>query len=166
MSNEVLPFTVRLATSKDFGDISNINKQVQQLHIEGRPDIYAKTSVSLDRNAYETWLNDTTIEIFVVEDNNKEILAYIILDIKEPSENPKLVERKVLFIRNIGVSEICRGTGIGEILIQKAFEYAKDIQATSIELNVLEFNKKAIRFYEKLGFKTQSQQMEFVFSNA
>ncbi|HDX9613656.1 TPA: GNAT family N-acetyltransferase [Bacillus toyonensis] len=166
MSNEVLPFTVRLATSKDFGDISNINKQVQQLHIEGRPDIYAKTSVSLDRNAYETWLNDTTIEIFVVEDNNKEILAYIILDIKEPYENPKLVERKVLFIRNIGVSEICRGTGIGEILIQKAFEYAKDIQATSIELNVLEFNKKAIRFYEKLGFKTQSQQMEFVFSNA
>ncbi|MBH0358133.1 GNAT family N-acetyltransferase [Bacillus toyonensis] len=166
MSNEVLPSTVRLATSKDFGDISNINKQVQQLHIEGRPDIYAKTSVSLDRNAYETWLNDTTIEIFVVEDNNKEILAYIILDIKEPSENPKLVERKVLFIRNIGVSEICRGTGIGEILIQKAFEYAKDIQATSIELNVLEFNKKAIRFYEKLGFKTQSQQMEFVLSNA
>ncbi|OTW89177.1 GNAT family N-acetyltransferase [Bacillus thuringiensis serovar cameroun] len=166
MSNEVLPFTVRLATSKDFGDISNINKQVQQLHIEGRPDIYAKTSVSLDRNVYETWLNDTTIEIFVVEDNNKEILAYIILDIKEPSENPKLVERKVLFIRNIGVSEICRGTGIGEILIQKAFEYAKDIQATSIELNVLEFNKKAIRFYEKLGFKTQSQQMEFVLSNA
>ncbi|PEL52064.1 GNAT family N-acetyltransferase [Bacillus toyonensis] len=166
MSNEVLPFTVRLATSKDFGDISNINKQVQQLHIEGRPDIYAKTSVSLDRNAYETWLNDTTIEIFVVEDNNKEILAYIILDIKEPSENPKLVKRKVLFIRNIGVSEICRGTGIGEILIQKAFEYAKDIQATSIELNVLEFNKKAIRFYEKLGFKTQSQQMEFVLSNA
>ncbi|MDT3497828.1 GNAT family N-acetyltransferase [Bacillus toyonensis] len=166
MSNEVLPFTVRLATSKDFGDISNINKQVQQLHIEGRPDIYAKTSVSLDRNAYETWLNDTTIEIFVVEDNNKEILAYIIVDIKEPSENPKLVERKVLFIRNIGVSEICRGTGIGEILIQKAFEYAKDIQATSIELNVLEFNKKAIRFYEKLGFKTQSQQMEFVLSNA
>lgn len=39
MSNEVLPFTVRLATSKDFEDISNINKQVQQLHIEGRPDI-------------------------------------------------------------------------------------------------------------------------------
>lgn len=120
----------------------------------------------MDRNAYETWLNDTTIEIFVVEDNNKEILAYIILDIKEPSENPKLVERKVLFIRNIGVSEICRGTGIGERLVQKAFEYAKEIQATSVELNVLEFNKKAIRFYEKLGFKTQSQQMEFVFSNA
>ncbi|PGP19141.1 GNAT family N-acetyltransferase [Bacillus thuringiensis] len=166
MSNEVLPFTVRLATLKDFEDISNINKQVQKLHIEGRPDIYAKTSVSMDRNAYETWLNDTTIEIFVVEDNNKEILAYIILDVKEISENPKLVERKVLFIRNIGVSEKFRGTGIGEILVQKAFEYAKEIQATSVELNVLEFNKKAIRFYEKLGFKTQSRQMEFVLSNA
>lgn len=119
MSNEVLPFTVRLATPEDFWNISNINKQVQQLHIEGRPDIYADTSASLDRNAYEEWLKDRTIEIFVVEDNNKEILAYIILDIKEPSENPKLVERKVLFIRNIGVSEICQGTGIGKILVKK-----------------------------------------------
>lgn len=166
MSNEVLPFTVRLATSKDFCNISNINKQVHQLHIEGRPDLYANTSASLDRNAYETWLNDTTIEIFVVENNNKEILAYMILDIKEPSQNPLLLERKVLFIRNIGVNEICRGTGIGKILVQKAFEYAKEIQATSIELNVLEFNEKAIRFYEKLGFKTKSQQMEFVLPNA
>lgn len=162
MSNEVLPFTVRLAAPEDFSDISNINKQVQQLHIEGRPDIYSDTSASMDYNAYEAWLNNKTIEIFVVEDNNKAILAYIILDIKEPSENPKLVERKVLFIRNIGVSEICQGTGIGKILVQKAFEYAKEIQATSVELNVLEFNKKAIQFYEKLGFKTQSRQLEFV----
>ncbi|PDY31106.1 GNAT family N-acetyltransferase [Bacillus thuringiensis] len=166
MSNEVLPFTVRLAAPEDFWDISNINKQVQQLHIEGRPDIYSDTSASLDHNAYEEWLKDKTIEIFVVEDNNKEILAYIILDIKEPPENPKLVERKVLFIRNIGVSEICQGAGIGKILVQKVFEYAKEIQATSVELNVLEFNKKAIRFYEKLGFKTQSRQMEFVLTDA
>ncbi|EJR57416.1 hypothetical protein IIO_04943 [Bacillus cereus VD115] len=56
MSNEVLPFTVRIATSEDFWDISNINKQVQQLHIEGRPDIYSDTSASLDHNAYENGL--------------------------------------------------------------------------------------------------------------
>ncbi|PGA41408.1 GNAT family N-acetyltransferase, partial [Bacillus toyonensis] len=63
-------------------------------------------------------------------------------------------------------SEICQGAGIGKILVQKSFDYAKEIQATSVELNVLEFNKKAIRFYEKLGFKTQSQQMEFVLPDA
>jgi diamine N-acetyltransferase len=166
MFNEVLPFTVRSATLKDFRGISNLKEQVQQLHIKGRPDLYANTSASLDRNTYETWLNDTTIEVFVVEDNNEEILAYMILDIKEPSNNPILLERKVLFIRNIGVSEICRGTGIGKILVQKAFEYAKEIQATSVELNVLEFNEKAIRFYEKLGFKTKSRQMECVLPNA
>lgn len=166
MSNEVLPFTIRSATSKDFQDISNIKEQVQQLHIEGRPDLYVNTSASLDQNTYETWLNDTTIEVFVVEDNNKEILAYMILDIKEPSNNPILLERKVLFIRNIGVSKICRGAGIGKTLVQKAFEYAKEIQATSVELNVLEFNEKAIQFYEKLGFKTKSWQMECVLPNA
>ncbi|WP_142345412.1 GNAT family N-acetyltransferase, partial [Bacillus pseudomycoides] len=165
MSNEVLPFVVRMATDRDFKGISKLKEEVQQLHIEGRPDLYANTSASLDRNTYEIWLNDTNIEVFVVEDNNKEILAYMILDIKEPSNNPILLERKTLFIRNIGVSELCRGTGIGKTLVQKVFEYAKEIQATSVELNVLEFNEKAIRFYEKLGFKTKSRQMECVFPN-
>ncbi|WP_028401944.1 GNAT family N-acetyltransferase [Ectobacillus panaciterrae] len=166
MSNEGLLFVARVATDKDFKGISKLKEQVQQLHVEGRPDLYANTSASLDRNTYETWLNDTTIEVFVVEGNNKEILAYMILDIKEPSNNPILLERKVLFIRNIGVSEVCQGTGIGKALVQKAFEYTKEIQATSVELNVLEFNEKAIRFYEKLGFKTKSRQMECVLPNA
>ncbi|MCU5026666.1 GNAT family N-acetyltransferase [Bacillus cereus] len=165
MSNEVLPFIVRMATDQDFKGISKLKEQVHQLHIEGRPDLYANASASLDRNTYETWLNDTTIKVFVVEDNNKEILGYMILDIKEPSNNPILLERKVLFIRNIGVSKICRGTGIGKTLVQKAFEYAKEIQVTSVELNVLEFNENAIQFYEKLGFKTKSRQMECSLTN-
>ncbi|MDZ5609907.1 hypothetical protein U2I54_23340 [Bacillus pseudomycoides] len=68
MSNEVLPFVVRMATDRDFKGISKLKEEVQQLHIEGRPDLYANTSASLDRNTYEIWLNDTTIEVFVVED--------------------------------------------------------------------------------------------------
>ncbi|EJR91165.1 hypothetical protein IKE_05739 [Bacillus cereus VD196] len=164
MSNEVLPFTLRSATSKDFQNISNIREQVQQLHIEGRPDLYASTP--LDQNTYGTWLKDTATEVFVIECNNKEILAYMILEIKEPFNNLILIDRKVLFIRNIGVGEIYRGAGIGKILIQKAFEYAKEIQATSVELNVLEFNEKAIQFYEKLGFNTKSRQMECVLPDA
>lgn len=125
MSNEVLPFIVRMATDQDFKGISKLKEQVHQLHIEGRPDLYANASASLDRNTYETWLNDTTIKVFVVEDNNKEILGYMILDIKEPSNNPILLERKVLFIRNIGVSKICRGTGIGKTLVQKHLSMPK-----------------------------------------
>lgn len=166
MSNEVLPFVVRMATDEDFKGISKLKKQVQQLHIEGRPDLYADTLVSLERNTYESWLSDRTVEVFVVEDNSKEILAYMILDIKELANNPILLERKILFIRNIGVSKICRGTGIGKTLVQKAFEYAKEIQAISVELNVLEFNETAISFYEKLGFKTKSRQMECGLPNA
>ncbi|MDZ4631170.1 GNAT family N-acetyltransferase [Bacillus cereus] len=50
-------------------------------------------------------------------------------------------------------------------MVQKAFEYAKEIQVTSVELNVLEFNENAIQFYEKLGFKTKSRQMECSLTN-
>ncbi|NRD79859.1 GNAT family N-acetyltransferase [Bacillus sp. BRMEA1] len=167
MFNEFSPFTVRSATLKDFMGISNLKEQVQQLHIEGRPDLYADASASLEIATYETWLNSTDTKIFIVEDNDKEIIAYIILDIKKPADsNPILRERKILFIRSIGVSKTCRGQGIGKILIKKAFEYCKEIHAESVELNVLEFNENAIRFYEKLGFKTKSRQLEWlVFNN-
>ncbi|MDQ0246824.1 ribosomal protein S18 acetylase RimI-like enzyme [Bacillus fengqiuensis] len=132
----------------------------------GRADLYAGDSASLDGNTYKTWLNSKDTKVLIAENNNKEVLTYMILDIKNPAEdNPLLRERKVLLIRSIGVSETCRGQGIGKIMIAKAFEYGKEVQAESVELNVLEFNENAVRFYEKLGFKTKSRQLEWLISN-
>jgi ribosomal protein S18 acetylase RimI-like enzyme len=46
--------------------------------------------------------------------------------------------------------------------MQAAFQYAKDISAVSVELNVLGFNEEAIQFYKTLGFQTKSRQLEYI----
>ncbi|TYR81401.1 GNAT family N-acetyltransferase [Priestia megaterium] len=155
-------YKIRSAMVKDFEDISVLKEQVQQLHLEGRPDLYTPASGSLDKHTYEMWLASEDMEVFVIEDKEQQLLAYMILDIKKSGDtNPILRDRTIVFIRSIGVSEVCRGKGIGKILMHKAFDYCREIQAESVELNVLEFNKSAIRFYESLGFKTKSRQLEW-----
>lgn len=52
----------------------------------------------------------------------------------------------------IGVIDGFRGMGIGEALMIKALELAKDKGLTRIELTVRENNTRAIELYKKLGF--------------
>ena len=46
-----------------------------------------------------------------------------------------------------------QGTGVGRFLIEKAVEIAKAAGNTELSLNVNRDNKKAINFYEKMGFE-------------
>ncbi|OQA95517.1 MAG: Acetyltransferase (GNAT) family protein [Chloroflexi bacterium ADurb.Bin222] len=45
------------------------------------------------------------------------------------------------------------------MLMGTVYEWALTKGASSIELNVYEFNKAAIAFYEKLGYETLSRKM-------
>ena len=45
------------------------------------------------------------------------------------------------------------------MLMHKMQAWAIEKGATSIELNVYEFNETAISFYEKLGYRTLSRKM-------
>ena len=42
-------------------------------------------------------------------------------------------------------------------------KYGREKSVDAIELNVLEFNDRAIQFYENIGFTTKSRQMELLF---
>lgn len=65
----------------------------------------------------------------------------------------------LLYVEDIYVDECARGLGIGTNLLLKCIENAFDAwaldehKAIRIELVVLNWNARAIRIYEKLGFK-------------
>lgn len=48
--------------------------------------------------------------------------------------------------------EYC-GCGIGSIMLKTALEYAKEVGYEQVELEVVSSNAKAIKLYEKYGFK-------------
>ena len=58
-----------------------------------------------------------------------------------------------LYIANVAVELCQRGRGIGEALVLKAIECAKESGCKCVTLEVRKTNISALRLYKKLGFK-------------
>ncbi len=58
-----------------------------------------------------------------------------------------------MWLMSCEIRTIFRGLGIGEKLVTRAIEYARDINAGELSLFVYKNNIRAISLYRKLGFK-------------
>ncbi len=65
--------------------------------------------------------------------------------------------REVCEVHEIFVKPEWRGIGVGEMLMRKAMEYAKERGRDVVELWVGERNYRAIRFYRKFGFESREK---------
>ncbi|MTI39497.1 GNAT family N-acetyltransferase [Fulvivirga lutimaris] len=63
-------------------------------------------------------------------------------------------------IEGVRVYEELRGTGLGQLMINKAIELAKDKGAHMVQLTTDKKRPEAIKFYEKLGFVSSHEGMK------
>lgn len=70
-----------------------------------------------------------------------------------------MVARQYAMIGDLVVRKRFRRSGVGQSLVERAHQWALDKGAVQVELSVWEFNKEAIAFYEKLGYRTASRRM-------
>lgn len=66
-----------------------------------------------------------------------------------------------IFIYDLHVFEEWRGRGIGKSAIDFVKKLATEYHANSVSLNVFSYNSTAEKLYQKEGFKTVSQFMEY-----
>lgn len=152
---------IREAIKNDYVDINNLAKEVHKLHVENRPDIYLDVDNPLMKDRFEDLLNNSTTKIFVVEDiDNKALIAYSTFQIVHQKNIHLLVPSKFIYIDDFCVKSSSQGTGIGKLLFNHIVDYAKSEGASSMQLTVSEFNKKAVKFYEALGMSTRNKKME------
>lgn len=117
------------------------------MHYENRKDIFPKrTSEELKEDLIKR-INNQEETIFVIEDNNK-ILGYTSIEIKNKVS-------KTIWINEIMVDTNHQNKGYGTLLINEIYKFAEENNAKRIELNCWSFNKEALKFYNKLGFKEQ-----------
>lgn len=79
--------------------------------------------------------------------------------VKEAADIPILVPRRYVIVDSIVVKSEYKNQGIGRMLMEAMEEWAAKEGATSIELNVYEFNAQAINFYGKLGYRNLSRKL-------
>ena len=73
-----------------------------------------------------------------------------------------MYERDFLDIDEFCVDEACRRQGVASAMIRFIRDFAKERGYHRIELNMWEFNREALAFYEAAGFTTFRRYMEMM----
>ena len=138
----------------DINDVKEINKiarQVHELHVAWRPDIF----VSVENPVQEERLRELieNKEIYIIKEEN--IIGYAIINIKEKNSYGTHY-RKYLCIEVIAIDESYRGKGYGTKLMEFLKDLGRKENCTDLYLNVNEENKQAMKLYEKLGMKVKN----------
>ena len=147
---------IRNAQPDEYQTIEIIMKQVQQMHIDWRPDIYKYNETVLSLEIYKQAVNERTF--FVAEyDGN---VAGILFIIYQHIENTNQVTRNIIFVYSMAVDEKYRGKGIGHAF----FDFLKNIKNErgydEIELQVNAKNKAAYKIYSDYRFTEYSNASE------
>ena len=147
-----MQITIEIPRIEDFNKVNELAKQVHELHVNWRPDLFFSVDEVISKECFEEMIQAKAIFIAKIQD---EIVGYITFNIKEKN-NPSMRYRKQLQIEAICVDKENRGKGIGTALLNYIKEHGKANDCTDIYLTVNEENENAIRVYEKFGFKVKS----------
>ena len=150
---------VRFAEKKDLDRVNVLRRQVNDLHVAGRPDIF-KSGFPKGLQQYIDTVWKDPRQAIVVNERNGAVCGYAFLNHITRPETPYMYERDYLDIDEFGVDEACRRQGVAAEMIDFIRAYAKEKGFGKIELNMWEFNRTALAFYEAVGFATYRRYME------
>lgn len=150
---------VRFARNDELEKVNVLRKQVNDLHAAGVPDVFKQGFCDELRDyIYAIW-DDPNKQIVIAEQNGN-ICGYAVLNHIVRPENPFMYIRDFLDIDEFGVDEKHWRQGIASAMIAFICDYAKAEGFCRIELNMWEFNRGALAFYETEGFSTYRRYME------
>lgn len=150
---------IRYAEREELEAVNKVREQVNEVHVNGRPDIFRADGWPLiESNIYTRFDEDSSGVI--VADLNDVIVGFAVVQYISRPETSFSKARRFYHIEEFGVDENHRRKGIATSLINFAKEDAKKLGFERVELNMWEFNEGALAFYESVGFKTFRRYME------
>lgn len=153
---------IRRAENSDCDKVLLLLENIAQLHHNGRPDLFRSGAKKYSREELEVIFKDPGKPVFIAADENNNVLGYAFCIIIDYKNHSVFNDYRSLYIDDLCVDESVRGQNIGGRLFEAVKEYAKTNGVYNIDLNVWEFNERAIRFYERCGMKTQRRKMELI----
>ncbi|MGN1021106.1 MAG: GNAT family N-acetyltransferase [Aristaeellaceae bacterium] len=155
---------VRWATEADIDRINVLRRQVSDVHVQGRPDVFHGFNEALAARAGEL-IRREDAGIAVCEREGVIEGFASILYVDRPA-SPYRYAQHFLHIEEFGVDEACRRQGVGRELMEWIRRLASETGFTRIELDMWAFNESALDFYEAVGFKVYRKYMELFTENA
>lgn len=142
---------INIPKMEEWEEVNKIAKQVHEMHVKWRPDIFKSVEDVIEKSRFEDLINNK--EIYVIRQDNN-IIGYITFCIKQKDIHG-MQHRKILHIDSIAVDKDYRGKGSGTQLIKHVIDLGKKQNCTDLSLSVNEENVDAIKLYEKLGMRVK-----------
>ncbi|MDE5996622.1 MAG: GNAT family N-acetyltransferase [Muribaculaceae bacterium] len=136
-------------------------RQVNDIHAEGRPDIFIKGLTKYDEEGLTKIISEHNTPVFVAIDQEGKLAGYCFCIVEDHSAYVNLHPIKTLYIDDLCVDEKRRGQRVGQQLFEYVKKYAKDSGIYNITLNVWSCNTSAQKFYEAMGLKPMKTVMEY-----
>lgn len=151
---------IRLACDKDIPDMLRLLVQVNQVHADGRPDLFKGGKTKYDEESLAKKFREPSERIWVFADDSDRVLGYTFCVITETPETDNMCYHKSLYIDDLCVDETARKQHVGTALYENVKTEAKKLGCDRVLLHVWECNPNAKAFYAKMGLVPMYYAME------
>ena len=147
---------LELATVMDREAVNALARQVHELHVAWRPDIFTMPEELYSEERFTAVIRDR--QLYVAKLNGI-VAGYVLLKFRN-YDWPGVVNRKVMVIEEICMDQPFRGHGIGSRMMEEVHALARAFGCTDMQLGVYPQNDDAVGFYQKCGFTIRSIEMQ------
>ena len=147
---------LELATLKNRDDVNRLARQVHEMHVQWRPDLYTMPEELFPEELYAELLKNR--ELYVAKLDGT-VIGFALLKMRV-SDGVGKVTRKIMLIDQVCVDEALRNHGIGTQMMEEIRILARAFGCTDLQLGVYPQNDAAVSFYQKCGFVIRSIEME------
>ena len=150
---------VRYAERSELERINEIRSMVNELHVNGRPDIFRPGFTDeLQKYIYQKFDSENSNVIAALIDGK--ICGFAMVEYIDRPASPYRLPQRYAVIDELGVDTAYRRRGIASAIVDFCRQEARRKGYDRIELNMWEFNESALRFYEAVGFRTFRRYLE------
>jgi len=153
---------LRPAEVRDIPRIGELLLQVNNVHAQGRPDLFIPDRRKYTDAELKAILADPMNPVYVAEDNAGTVQGYAFCQLEAIPAGGNLVPRRHCYIDDICVDQCARRQGFGKALYDYTLEQARAWGCYHVTLNVWSLNPGALAFYEACGMKPLKTVMETV----
>lgn len=150
---------IRIADLNDLDGINHLRKQVHEVHVSGRPDMFRADGWNAIKPTTEKYILEGS-GYFIIAAIGDEVVGYVQVEPLHTLNHPVLADPHTYHIKEFGVSEQHRRKGIATRLMEYAKSDAVKNGFHRIDLSVWEFNETALKFYESMSMKTYKRHLE------
>lgn len=152
---------IRMATQDDVDLLALLNRDVQKLHADARPNLFKQPDdlEPVKADIRDRMLADADGRVLIIEDDGQ-AAGYVYVQFVRRAETAYTYARQFLHIDQISVKPEYRGKGYGRALMQAVFDLATTQGIERVTLNTWDFNEIAQVFFARMGFQTFNYRMD------